>query len=103
MPDLLRAASRARSAHVVSQRAASTRWSNGWQCFEKCWSETTTGSTKFWPAWKNRKEEKKDEQIDPEDRRRHAHSRDQAFRRPSRGRVPSPHRSEISPKMVARP
>src|SRR5580700_5188127 len=102
MRDLWFSVSRVPSDHVALQKAESRPWTNGLPCCGKRSRKTTTGSTRFWPAWNNRNEEKNDEQIDAYDRRRHIRGSDQALRRASRGGVPRPHGSEIAPAVVAR-
>src|ERR1700688_4724475 len=101
MRDYSLAESRVRSALVGSQKRVLKRWTNGSQCCEKPWRQTTSGWTKFWPGWKNTRKGKSDEQDDAEDRRRYSRNCDQVLRCASRSRVPRPYRTEINPEMAA--
>src|ERR1700679_3005422 len=101
MQDSSFAESRVRSALVGSQKQVLKRWTDGSQCCEKLWRQTTTGWTKFWRGWKNTRKEKSDEQDDAEDRRRYPRDCDKAVHCAPRGGVPCPHRSEIDPEVVA--
>src|ERR1700734_80843 len=101
MRDSSSAGSMVRSALVVSQKRGLKRWTNGWQYCEKPWRKTTIGWMRFWPEWKNIKEEKSDEQDDVEDRGRYSRDCDKALCCASRSRLPRPYRSETNPEMVA--
>src|SRR5665213_161582 len=102
MPDSLFAGWTAQSVRAVWQRMVLKGWIDGLACCEMPWRTITVGSTKFWPARKNAKKEKNNEQNDAEDGRRYACGRDEALRRASGGGVPRAHRSGINSEMDAR-
>src|SRR5579864_2048729 len=99
----LPAASRVRSALAVSQKVVLKPSINGWRCCATSCSKITSGLTQFWPAWNSGKKERNDEQVDADDRRRHARGCDKALRGSAAGRVSGPHRTGTDPEMVAWP